>query len=116
MFSFLKKKEAGSPDFSAATKENVQDFVKTGQLQPMFLISPDFGGSTGVDNQIFVTPKAAKEKQQIDRELYSFLEKGTPVRQFHADLNYKEHSVVPSRILITAVIDGKNYRKEIEVW
>ncbi len=116
MFSFLKKKEVGSPDFSAATKENVQDYVKAGQLQPVFLISPDFGGSTGVDNQVFVTPKAAKEKQQIDKELYGFLKKGTPVRQFHVDLKYKEHSVVPSRLLITAVIDGKDYRKEIAVW
>ena len=50
---------------------NVINYLNSGQLKRIFLISPDFGGSEGFDNQIVVTPEAEKEKirQQILAEM-----------------------------------------------
>ncbi len=116
MFNFMKKKENSNFDISNVSNENVNEFLKLGQLKIIYLISPDFGGSEGKDNQIVVTPKAEKEKQVIDDELYSFLEQEKEVKNFHIDLKYKGKSIVPSKIIILANVDGNDYNKEIEVW
>ena len=47
----------------------MNEFLKSGELKLVYLISPDFGGSEGRDNQVVVTPKAYNEKQLIDEEL-----------------------------------------------
>ncbi|MBO7718318.1 hypothetical protein J6S37_02385, partial [Candidatus Saccharibacteria bacterium] len=98
---------------------NVNDFLKSGQLKLVFLISPDyFGGSEGADNQIVITPDAEKEKQRIDEELYNYLKQEKSVENFHVDLDYEESSasIVPKRIIVSATIDGEDYRRVIEVW
>lgn len=116
MFNFFKKNDKKNFDICNVSNENVNDFLKSGQLKLIYLISPDFGGSTSMDNQIVVTPNAEKEKILIDNELYSFLEQGKSVKNFNVDLKYKEKSIIPSRIIITAIIDGIDYNKIIEVW
>lgn len=116
MFNFMKKNGNSNFDISNVSNDNVNEFLKLGQLKLIYLISPDFGGSEGRDNQIVVTPKAGKEKQFIDNELYSFLEQGKSVKNFNIDLKYKGKSIVPSKIIISANVDGNDYNKVIEVW
>ena len=116
MFSFMKKNKDHTFDISGISNENVNEFLKSGQLKLIYLISPDFGGSEGRDNQIVVTPKAEKEKQLFDDELYDFLEQGKSVKKFHVDLKYKGKSIVPSEMILSANVEGKEYRKVVEVW
>ena len=105
--------------FNNVTDDNIDRYLESGQLKRIYLISPDyFGGSEGADNQFFGTPDAEKEKQRSDDELYNALKKGKKVSNFHIDLNYEEtsKSIVPKRITVTAMIDGEDYRRIIEVW
>lgn len=116
IFDKFKKNEKNNFDISNISNDNVNEFLKSGQLKLVYLISPDFGGSEARDNQVVVTPKAYDEKQIIDAELYSFLEQERSVRNFNVDLKYKGNSIVPSEIIITANIDGSDYKKVVEVW
>lgn len=116
MFNFMKKSENAVLNIAEVSNSNVNDFLRSGQLQLIYLISPDFGGSEDRDNQIVVTPQAAKEKDIIDDELYDFLSQGSSVKNFHVDLKYKGESIVPSEIIVTAIIDGNDYNKVITVW
>ena len=104
--------------FNDITNDNIDRYLESGQLKRIYLISPDFGGSEGADNQFIGTPDAEKEKQRSDDELYDALKNGKNVSNFHIDLNYDEtsRSIVPKRIIVTAMIDGEDYRRVIEVW
>ena len=116
MFNFFKKEEKHSFDISNVSNDNVNEFLKSGDLKLVYLISPDFGGSEGRDNQVVVTPKAYNEKQLIDEELYSFLEQGKSIKNFNVDLKYKEKSIVPSEIIVSANVGGNEYKRVIKVW
>ena len=113
MFNLFKKNNF---DISNISNDNVNEFLKTGDLKLVYLISPDFGGSEAKDNQVVVTPKAYNEKQLIDDELYSFLEQGKSIKNFNVDLKYKEKSIVPSEIIVSANVGGNEYKKVIKVW
>ena len=115
MFNFFKKKDKGNLDISNVSNDNVNDYLKSGQLKLIYLISPDFGGSEGRENQVVVTPKAEEEKKAIDAELYDLLAQGKSVGM-KMDLKYKEKSIVPSQIIFLITIDGKECNKVIEVW
>jgi hypothetical protein len=116
MFNLFKKNENTNFDISNVSNNNVNEFLKSGQLKLVYLISPDFGGSEARDNQVVVTPKAYNEKQQIDDELYGFLVQKKSVKKFNVNLKYKGNSIVPSEIIVSANIDGNDYKKIIEVW
>lgn len=104
-------------DFSKLLNDNdVNEFIKSGQLKWIYIVSPIFGGSKERGNQIVVTPKAEQEKQFIDEELQSFIKQGKSVKNFGINFEYKEKSVVPSKIIVSAIIDGNDYNKVIVVW
>ena len=114
MFNFFKKE---TQDFYSVRNENVTNYISEGKLEYIFLISPElFGGSSGRDNQIVVTPTAAEEKKKVDDILYKALSEGKKVTDFNIDLKYKEKSIVPSNIIIKANIDGRKFNKNIQVW
>jgi len=104
-------------DFSKVLNDiDVNEYIKSGQLKWIYIISPIFGGIEERENQIVVTPKAEKEKQFVEEELQSFITQGKSVKNFHINFEYKENSVVPSKIFISTTINEKNYNKIIEVW
>ena len=104
-------------DFSKVLSDNdANEYIKLGQLKRIYIILPIFGGSEERKNQIIVTPKAEKEKQLIEEELKSLINQGKSVKKFQINFEYKENSVVPSKIFISATIDGDYYNKVIEVW
>lgn len=70
-------------DFSKILNDNdANEFVKTGKLKWIYVLSPIFGGREERGNQIVVTPKAEKEKQLIDEELQSFINQGKSIENF----------------------------------
>lgn len=112
MFDFFKKGE----DFYSVRQDNVTNYISEGKLEYIFLVSPLLGGSTGMDNQIVVTPSSALEKKKIDDELINALKEGKSVKDFKIDLNYKERSIVPANIIVKATINGRKFKKVIRVW
>ena len=104
-------------DFSKIVNDNdIDTLVKLGQLKWIYVVSPVFGGIEDKSNQILVTPKAEKEKESIDEELLNFLKQGKTVQNFNIDFEYKGKSAVVSKIMISAIVDGNDYNKTIEVW
>jgi len=103
-------------DISKISNANVDQFLKSGQLKMIYILSPIFGGSEERVNQIIVTPKAEKEKLVIDDELCDFLKQGKSVKKLKMNFEYKDKSIVPSKIFITANVDGEDYNKVIDVW
>ncbi len=116
MFNLFKNKSQSDIDISNVSNDNINNYLKEGKLVLVYLISPDFGGSSGMDNQVPVTPKAYKEKQVIDNELIEFLKQGKKVKNFNIKMEHKNHSIVPSKMLITATIDDNDYNKVIDIW
>jgi len=105
--------------YSNVTRDNINEHLASGQLKAIYLVSPEyFGGSEGSDNQTFVTPDAEREKNRVDAELYNALRQGKRVQKFNIDLDYEESSasIVPKNIIVSAIIDGEDYRRTIEVW
>lgn len=116
-----KNKNVGSVssnlDFSNVLNYNdVEEFVKSGQLKWIYILLPIFGGTEERGNQIVITPHAAQEKQLVDEELKTYLKQGKSVKKLNMDFEYKGKSIVPSKIIITAIIDENDYNKVIEVW
>lgn len=108
---------SGNYDFSKVLNDNdVNECIRLGQLKWIYIFSPDWGGSRERENQIVVTPKAEKEKQLIEGEIEIFLKQGKSVKRLSINFEHKENSVVPSKIFISAIVDGEDYKKVIEVW
>lgn len=116
IFKGKKDDVNGAFDISKVSDDNVNQFLKSGQLKMIYILSPIFGGSEERVNQIIVTPKAEKEKQDIDEELCDFLKQGKSVKKLNINFEYKGNSIVPSKIIASAIVDGKDYNKVIEVW
>ncbi|MBQ7919678.1 MAG: hypothetical protein IJ324_07040 [Lachnospiraceae bacterium] len=112
IFDVFKRNE----DFSNVTEDNIEGFLASGKLVTIYLVSPRFGGSEGMDNQIVVTKKAAIEKDKIDDELAGFLMDGKSVQKFNVDLEYKGKSIVPTKIKVSAVVTGDAYSRVVEIW
>ncbi len=108
---------SGNYDFSEILNDkDVDKLVKTKKLVWIYIMSPMFGGAEDRGNQIVVTLEAAKEKELVDETFKNCLMQGKSVKSLNIDFEYKEKSVVASKIIISAVIDGNDYKKIIEVW
>ncbi len=122
LFDFLKGKnnhEGASEnyDFSETLNDNdVEKLVKSKKLVWIYIMAPMFGGAEDRGNQIVTTPQAAQEKQMVDETFKNFLVQGKSVQKLNINYEYKDKSVVASKIITTAIVDGNNYEKVIEVW
>ncbi len=104
-------------DFSKILNDDdVDKFIKSGQLKWIYVLSPVFGGIEERSNQIIATPDAEKKKQFIDEELQNFLKQGKSVKKVNIHFEYKEKSVVPSKIIVCAIVDGNDYNRVVEIW
>ena len=98
------------------SKDILQDHINNGSLKPLYLISPDFGGSEKEDNIVYVPERIIELKKQIDEKLKRLIEEGNKVG-FNCDLKYSGNSLVPSMIIIKYTINETNENKEeLLVW
>ena len=112
-----KNNEYSELDCSKVLNDNdVDKYIKLGQLKWIYVLSPIFGGAEDRSNQILVTSGADKEKQLVDEELINFLKQGKSVKKLKMNFEYKKKSLVVSKIFISAIVDENDYNKVIEVW
>ena len=117
LFDKFKKNKKTFLDCSIILNDNdVEKYLKLGQLKWICILSPVFGGVEDRSNQILVTSEAEQEKQLIDEELINFLKQGKSVKKLNMNFEYKKNSLVVSKLFISAIVDGKNYKKVINVW
>lgn len=95
------------------SKEKLKDY---NNLKPLYLINPNFGGSTDEDNIVYVPVAIVELKNKIDEKLEEYLNSGHEV-SFNCDLKYIRESIIPSRIIISYTVSGIGKSKEdILVW
>ena len=99
-------------DISKVTKENVEEYVREGKLK-FFYLDPE---NPQFFNRIAITPAALIDKETIDAEIYNLPYQGKKVGGYIIDMEYKEESIVPSKLIITYTVDGIEESRTIDVW
>lgn len=98
------------------SKDILQNYINNGDLKPLYLISPDFGGSEKEDNIVYVPDRIVELKEQIDEKLKNYIKEGNKVG-FNCDLRYIGKSLVPSMIIINYTVNETNKNKEeLLIW
>ena len=98
------------------SKEILQNYIDNGELKPLYLVSPDFGGSEKADNIVYVPDRIVQLKTQLDEKLKNYVQEGNKVG-LNCDLKYIGKSLVPSMIIINYTINetGEN-KEELLIW
>ncbi|MBL1230403.1 hypothetical protein IW492_14305 [Enterococcus sp. BWB1-3] len=90
------------PDFSSITSmDKALEEARAGNLESLYLIDERFGGSTGIENTVFVPVGIAKIKDSFDTLLEGLLRNGTKI-SFNCQPEYKGRSFIPAVIVIKA--------------
>lgn len=115
-FGFFKKKKE-LPDFSYVTSiEKAKEECSKGILEKMYVISPIFGGSENEDNIVYVPHGINNVKEGYDNLMVNMIKMGSKV-SYNCKFEYKNNSVVPSKVLLISSIDGKEaVTHTVNVW
>lgn len=115
-----KPKEPGplahGPDFSNVdTRDKALAMVQKGQLEPLYLMPPEFGGSEDLRNIVYVPIGIADIKRGTDLNIIAPLVQSGDIQNYSAVPEYRGRSFVPMAIKIEAS-DPKRFAIEINVW
>lgn len=118
MFEWLKGKRKGSPgpDFSGIdSREKAAALFKSGQLQKLLLLPPEFGGQDVPPNVVFVPTFAAELKVRTDQNVVFPLAHDGKVTRYSATPEYEGKSFVPCAINIVASEPG-SFTFKVAIW
>ncbi len=105
-------------DFTSVTsKEAIGTLADKGLLVPVYLFPPSLGGPEIEQNQVYVTPEAARNMELLVLTIERFVSDGL-LNQMDVQPEYRGDSLVPSKIAIEAWStegDGR-FEPVIEVW
>ena len=88
--------------------------VAQGRLERMYIVSPSlFGGSEANDNVLYVPLGTSARKDELDAQLVQWAEEGHKIG-FNCNPEYKDKSVVPSKITIICKCDGRHREHEYD--
>jgi hypothetical protein len=115
-----KPKEPGppaqGPDFSNVdTREKALMLVEKGQLEPLYLMPPEFGGPEDPRNVVYVPIGIAEIKRSTDLNIIAPLVESGDIQKYSAVPEYRGRSFVPMAIKIEAS-DPKRFECEINIW
>lgn len=115
-----KPKEPGppahGPDFSNVdTREKALTMVQQGQLEPLYLMPPEFGGPEDPRNIVYVPIGIADIKRGTDLNIIAPLVQSGDIQNYSAVPEYRGRSFVPMAIKIEAS-DPKRFVSEINIW
>ena len=115
-----KPKEPGppahGPDFSDVdTREKALKLVEDGELEPLFLMPPEFGGPDSPQNIVYVPIGIADIKCGTDLNIIAPLVESGEIQNYAAVPEYRGRSFVPMAIKIEAS-DPKRFESEINIW
>lgn len=113
IFNLFKKVDGV---YANLTSEQYKQMKENGELQPIYLIDTRFGGPNDPGNILYVPANIVGIKKQIDDELQSYLEQGMSVTAFNCIPTYKGKCSIPSKIMISANVNGNNFIRNIDIW
>lgn len=117
LFNFGKKKQTPKGgDFSAYdTVDKIEAAVENGDLAPIYIISPMFGGAEDESNTLYVPPAVIPFKEGVDNLLADALESDKRVQGFSVKPEYRGSSRVPCSVHIEAGGDI-SLKETIHIW
>jgi hypothetical protein len=119
MFSFFKKEPPtpfGGPDFSdvdSAAKAKAR--VQNGELEKLFLLPPEFGGTDDPRNIVYVPLGFTAIKSNIDLNIIKPLVADEKVTKYECVPEHVGKCFVPIAIKITASDPG-SFTSDINIW
>lgn len=115
LFDVFKNRKEN--DYSSLTAQQKQEMIAKGELLPLYLIGLRFGGSERPENFVYAPAEAVAQKDRIDDELEQFMVEGRAVKGLSIKPSYKGKCSIPTRIEISAMIDGKEkFVRVIDIW
>ena len=119
MFGFLKKESPtpfGGPDFSDINSaEKAKERVQKGELEKLFLLPPEFGGTDDPRNIVYVPLGFVAIKASTDLNIIKPLVAEEKVTKYECVPEYHGKCFVPIAIKITAS-DPISFTADINIW
>jgi hypothetical protein len=116
LFGRSKDEPGPGPDFSQVDSwEKVEELVSRGELTPVHLLPPEFGGEDVPENVVYVPPFVVEVKHGTDMNIIRPLIEDGSVREYVAAPRYEGSSHVPSSIEIRASNPG-DFQTRLKIW
>src|SRR5205807_2520747 len=118
MFNWFKKRPPipDGPDFSDTnSEEKAEARLQRGELEKLFLLPTDFGGTDDPRNIVYVPRGFAAIKANIDTNIIKPLVADSKVTSYEATPEYQGKSFVPIAIKIVASDPG-SFTTAINIW
>lgn len=121
MFGWFKRKPPAQgpgrgPDFSAVDSVAKADaMARRGELEKLFLMPLEFGGTNNPLNTLYVPVGTAGIKSGIDNNVIGPLADAGKVSKYQASPEYQGKSVIPIAVRIVASGETE-FRTEINIW
>ncbi len=114
----FKKKAAvpNGPDFSGIdSKAEAEAHLQSGELEKLFLLPAEFGGTDDPRNVVYVPRGFVAIKSGIDTNIVKPLVAEGKITQYQAIPEYQGKSFVPIAIKIVATNPG-SFTSDINIW
>lgn len=118
MFGWFKKKSPppNGPDFSAIdSREKAEALFRRGELETLYLMPLDFGGTDDPHNVLYVPVGIAAIKEEIDQNVIAPLAEEGRITQYRAVPEYQGRSFIPIAIQVV-VSDPGEFSSTINIW
>ncbi len=118
MFDWFNKKSTPvqGPDFSGInTKDKAEAGCQSGELEKLFLLPAEFGGSEDSRNVVYVPRGFVAIKVDIDNNIIKPLVAKGKVARYEAVPEYAGKSFVPIAIKIVAS-NPSSFTSDINIW
>ncbi|WP_020467828.1 hypothetical protein [Zavarzinella formosa] len=118
MFGWFKKKatQPTGPDFSAVDSQaKAMELYERGDLEKLFLMPLEFGGTDNPLNTLYVPVGVADIKAGIDNNVIGPLAAGGKITKYTASPEYQGKSFIPIAIQIVASDPGE-FSTTINIW
>lgn len=118
MFNWFKKQSPvpNGPDFSSTdSKAKAEKRVQRGELEKLWLLPAEFGGTDDPRNIVYVPLSFVAIKAGIDMNIIKPLIDADKVTEYQATPEYQGKSFVPIAIRIVASNPG-SFNTEINIW
>lgn len=104
------------PDFSGIdSREKAEELFRQGELEKLFLMPLEFGGTDNPLNTLYVPIGLADVKAGIDMNIIAPLAAEGKISKYTATPKYQGNSFIPIAIEVVASDPGK-FRSTIAIW
>jgi len=118
MFNLFKKKSPiqNGPDFSGIdSKAKAEEKLQRGEMEKLFLLPPEFGGTDDPRNIVYVPVGFAAIKSGIDTNIIRTLVAESKITEYQSLPEYQGKSFIPIAIKIIASNPG-SFTTTINIW